>query len=443
MVRLRHGALAIVALTLCAEGGVAHAQSVSERNSLNEEQNVGSNFRRDRSVSVEQRHHPEYDPVGIRAGSFLVYPKLGGSFQYLNNTFATPDDPLGSVSFILSPSVEISSDWARNSFEAYVRSNLSRNFNYSSEDFNGVSSGAKGQLDITATSYLTSSLDFAHAQVSRVSARSTANDLTSPIQYNVVAGSVGYVSEADRLRLAFAVNSRLYRYRNDTDPQGQLVIESDQDRYVVAFTGRADYAISPANSIFIETTANVRRYQIANYVYEAEPGLIKKDSHGVQILAGSNFDFTHLMRGEVAVGYLRQNYSEAAYPTITGPGVRARVLYFPTQIITVTATVTRTIEDSGLVNSNGVIAGYGQLQVDYELLRNLIISASGSLLSDKYRGISRIDHTTNAGLSATYRMNRRIGISASYQYADLTSKGTNAGTPAATNTISLTLTGQY
>ena len=79
------------------------------------------------------------------------------------------------------------------------------------------------------------------------------------------------------------------------------------------------------------------------------------------------------------------------------------------------------------------------------LLQNLTLSASVGSGKDGYQGTSRDDKNTSAGLSATYLMNRNVGLSLNYSYFKRTSSGLIAdkGPEFKVNKIGASLTVQY
>src|SRR5689334_14678398 len=46
-------------------------------------------FARDRNVSVTERPRPGYEALGLRAGGFMLWPKLTVANEYNDNIFAT------------------------------------------------------------------------------------------------------------------------------------------------------------------------------------------------------------------------------------------------------------------------------------------------------------------------------------------------------------------
>src|SRR5690349_13589856 len=65
-----------------------------------------------RGASVLERPRPELEPLGLRAGSFLIFPKLEFGTAYDDNVFATEGKTDGDFIFQFIPSVAIRSDFS-------------------------------------------------------------------------------------------------------------------------------------------------------------------------------------------------------------------------------------------------------------------------------------------------------------------------------------------
>jgi hypothetical protein len=164
------------------------------------------------------------------------------------------------------------------------------------------------------------------------------------------------------------------------------------------------------------------------------------------VLAGANFELAALVRGEIGVGYLTQEFDDSAFDDVSGFGARAQVEWFPTQLTTVTLTGSRTVEDAAISRSSSYLSNNVNLQVDHELLRNLILSGTAGYGKDDYRGIDRTDERYNAGVSATYIMNRAVGVTLAYNHMNQDSSGADSSLDVANYTVdrvALTLTLQY
>jgi hypothetical protein len=155
-----------------------------------------------------------------------------------------------------------------------------------------------------------------------------------------------------------------------------------------------------------------------------------------------DFEITALIRGNIGVGYRRQTFSDPSAKALSGWSSDATLEWFPTQLTTVTGTVTRTIQDSAVFGAPASLSTNANLRVDHELLRNVILSAQTGYGEDKYTGIVREDHRKSASLGGTYLINRNLGASLTYNYSEQkTVRGT--GIDFKDNRVMAALTFQY
>lgn len=398
---------------------------------------AAGNFRRDRNISVRQRPHPGYEAVGLRTGAFMVWPKVTANVERNDNIFATAANEQDDTIFHITPEVGLQSTWSRHALSAYARSVVHRFSDFSSEDTEDYSVGANGRLDVLRTTQINAGADWSRLTEPRTTA--TSENQARPIQYELTSAYISAAREFNRLRLSSRLDARHFVYLSREGNSAQ----DDRDRTMTSLSGRADYAVSPDTALFVQVTGNKRAYRLNNPPAAAFPAFVNRDSDGVEVLAGANFEVSALMRGEIGVGYLKQSFDNADFGDIAGFGARGQLEWFPTQLMTLTFSGSRTIEDAGVPGSSGYLSSNLGAQVDYELMRNVIISGQAGWGEDDYKGIDREDKRTTAGLSATYLMNRHLGVTASYNYSKQKSNGLNGGNDFTVNRVGLTLTAQY
>ena len=110
---------------------------------------------------------------------------------------------------------------------------------------------------------------------------------------------------------------------------------------------------------------------------------------------------------------------------------------------TVTVNGSRSVEDSGIRGSAGYLSSNIGGQIDHELIRNVLVSGQIAYGKDEYEGIDREDKRLNAGLSATYLMNRHVGLNVGYSYFDQKSDGRASGGNFKVNKIGASVTLQF
>ncbi len=63
------------------------------------------------NVPVQERPRPAFDPLGIRLGNFLVFPRLEVTETYNSNVFADPDDEEDDLITVVEPTVSVRSNF--------------------------------------------------------------------------------------------------------------------------------------------------------------------------------------------------------------------------------------------------------------------------------------------------------------------------------------------
>jgi hypothetical protein len=448
--------LAGVALALAADVGWAWAQEgagatvqqpprgsgpsdQSARAALGGAEEAYSNFKRDRNVSVRQRPHPGYEALGLRAGAFMVWPKLNATVEYNDNIFATTANTQNDTIWHVTPEVDVTSNWSRHALDLYARGTINRYSDFSTENTNDYSVGGQGRIDVLRTAQINAGADWSRLTEPRTSAASLGQ--AKPVQYELASAYLSGAREFNRLRVSGRFDVRNFNYLNISGNRQQ----HDRDRELTILTGRADYAVSPDTAFFVQVAGNNRDYRlgVTPSVVATYPGFQNRDSNGVEVLGGANFELSATARGEIGVGWVKQKFDNTKFSDISGFGARAQVEWFPTQLTTVTFTGTRTIEDAGIIGASGYLSSNVGAQVDHELLRNVIVSGQVGFGDDKYKGIDRDDKRYTAGVSATYLLNRSVGVTVGYNHFKQNSRGAAGSGEFTVDKIGATLTLQY
>lgn len=425
-------------LALSAVFGAGAAQAQSGVGSLTQAQNAAPDiFARDRSVPVRERPRPGYEARGLPVGTFTAFPTLQIDLEHNDNIYATRTGAESDWIVRVKPEVQLESGWSRHALGAYVRANIARHQDFESENFEDWGVGASGRLDVTRGSNIVAGVDHAKLTEPRTSSN-TPGFAREPVEYEYDAAFLAASRVSGRVKLSARADVREFDYQNAISTTGAVIQQGDRDRTVTSFTGRADYAVSPATALFVQATSNSRDYRIA-----ASPTLPARDSDGYEILAGANFELGAVARGEIAAGYIDQKFDSAVYGEIDGVGARAKVEWFPTQLTTVTGVVSRTIEDAGISGSGGYLSTASGLRVDHELMRNVLLNFDVSVSRDDYEGIDRNDDRVQASVGGTYLLNRNVGVSLAAGRFEQKSKGAARGVDFDVNRVTLSLVLQF
>lgn len=385
-------------------------------------------FNRDKNVSVRDRRHPEYDPLGLRVGAFTLLPTVTLGVEHSDNIYGVTDNAQSDSHFVFNPAFELSSNWSRHDLTLFGETEVDRYSDLTAENNTSWQLGGRGRLDILRNATLSGVTSVAHMVEARTSS-ATPSSSVIPIEYDRQSIDLSGVRTFNRLRFTGKYDWDHYSYDNGRTSVGDSIDQSYRDRYINKVSARADYALTPDAALFVQVAANSRNYR--------NTPDFDRDSSGGDIVVGANFQFTNVLRGDVGVGWLKQNFDGAEFGDVKGYSLHGKLEWFPTQLTTVTGLAERSIEDNGLIGSAGALQTDASLQVDHELLRNLILT--GVLESDKadFVGVDRVDKRFTVGASATYLMNRGIGVNFGYSRLDQNSSGASAGPDFKVNVFTL------
>ena len=377
-------------------------------------------FERDRNQSVMERPRPEYDPLGKRLGGFTAFPSLTTSAIYDDNVFAAPTDEVNDVILRGLADLRVTSNWSVHALEFRGTLGSDKFLDLDTEDRTDITLSAAGRVDVLRSTQIGGEVSHQDLMEDRTASNAPRNAV-KPVRYDVDSIEAYAQRESGRLRLRGEVDFQELDYDNVYNAAGAILDQNFRDRDLFTATVRSELAISPATAIFLEGAYNEFSYK------QDLVGFGSRDSEGYAALGGVSFDITQLMRGEVAVGYRTQSYDNPLLSDSNSLAARGNVQWFPTPLLTVVLDASRTEESSDLATSPGYLASAVGISADYELLRNLIISAGLSYHEDDYKGVDRTDSHWNRSLSATYMLNRNWAVSANYAYLEQDSSGLQAG----------------
>ena len=401
----------------------------------------GGDYDRGQNVSVLDRPRPDYEAMGIHAGGFMVYPSMDAGITYDDNIYALPSDfaipaglkgPRSDFIYSVAPQINFKSTWSRDSLAGYVRLSEDVYGQHPNEDATQYGAGLNGVVDLGTTTTITAGVDYGHYVSPRGAA--TTGITVKRVEFDFTSLDAQIAHEFNRVRISARYDHQDYAYQDAETPGGVVVPETVFNHQIDAGTAKAEYAISPDTALFVEAVFNQRTYN--------DSPTFDQNSHGYNVGGGANFDISHLIRGEINIGYLDQTYN-SAFGDIKGISTSTKVQWFPSQLTTATLTVLRTVNDSLIIGSPGYLTTDATVQVDHELRRNVILS--GNLLTgeDQYQGISRTDSRFGAGLTANWLLNRHVGLTAGYAYTDVNSTGANRGSSFKDNRVSISTKLQF
>ncbi len=359
-------------------------------------------------VTVASRLHPDFDPSGVRVGSFLLHPQIEEGLGYNSNLFGSGSGALGSWLVGTHPSLLIGSDWSRNSLSAYV----------GADDLRYLDQPAQGYTNWTAALGGTFSVgrDLLTVAVAHFSLHQPRTDLDAlpsdtPIAYQVDDVRASYRIALNRWSVTPSVAFSSYRYAATTI-DGTPTSQSYRDRNVVQGAVTTRYELSPQRDLLFVTRALAVNYTAP------QVGQPTRNSDGYQVLMGLSDETGAVWQYRLLLGWEMRAFHAAQYGTRQAPIAEAAVSWNPSGMTTVTATLTRSIEDAAQEGIVGYTYSKARVAVDHEYLRNVLLQAYASYQHADYLPSGGYANSLSLGGGATWLINRHLRLSATYDFTD-------------------------
>jgi hypothetical protein len=347
-----------------------------------------------------------YDPLGIRAGAFLIYPSLAVSEEYNDNVFATDNNTDDDLITLVAPEIRAESQFSRHNLNFAAGSEVAFHINETDEDYQDFFVSTDGRLDVTRQNFFTGELEFVRGHDSR-------DDPEDEGDRDQINKFNRYGSELSFTQLFNRVNFRLTGRAERT--AYEEFDESDRDRWDYDALLRAGYFVSPRINAFVQGL-----YTVEKRDRRLDFDGIDRDSQGWGASVGAEVDLTNLLTGEFSVGYRWQEFDEDDFDDETGIGYDIDLTYTPTRLTTVGLSGSgdfRPTSSSGSDAESNFRSTVG-LGVTHELLRNVRLNANAGYTRDDFQGEDRTDDTIGVGAGASYLLNRNFSVNAGYQFTN-------------------------
>jgi hypothetical protein len=366
--------------------------------------------------TVATRARPELDPLGIRAGTFLIYPKLGIDETYNDNVFATRSGEKDDFITDIKPELSVESNWANHAVNLRTGADAGFYSQFSRLDYTDYFVSGDGRLDVTRDAALFAGGGYAreHEEPGEPDAPS---DAKQPTEYDLINGFGRYVQKFGRFRGIGEATILRLDYDKTNTVAGPSDSNTGRDRNTYAGGMQLGYEIVPSYEAFVRAEGNERRYD------QRVTGGVERNSQGYNAVAGVSLDLGGVVFGDVYAGYLQQFYEDSTFNTLSAPTAGLSLTWNVTTLTTINARAARVVQETTQGGASGILRTTGGLTADHELLRNLILTAGLTVTNDDYQDIKRNDYYYITGVGARYLMNRNIYANIGYQFVRHTTDG--------------------
>jgi len=357
-----------------------------------------------------------FGAVGDYAGSFLVKSAVELSGGYDSNpgrTFV----PKGSPFYVVAPEFLAVSDWDRHALVADLRGSFTGYGDTFPPTTDGTVSSAPtnvdrpnfighidGRLDVSRDTHLTSEVRLLVSTDNPGSPNIQAGLARFPI-YTTLGGTFGVDQNFNRLEVAAGGTVDRTVYQNSTLTDGTTSSNDDRNFTQTGGVGRVSYEVMPGLKPFAEFEGDSRVHD-----QQFDRSGYQRDSSGGYARAGSSFEFTRLITGEISAGYAVRDYVDPRLDRLQGLLTSASLTWTATPLTTARFYSTTSIDETTLAGVSGVLTHVYTVEVDHDFRRWLTAIGKFTWGSLDYQGDGRLDKIYTAEADLIYKMTRNLWI---------------------------------
>ncbi len=354
-----------------------------------------------------------FDPIGIKIGSFVLFPEVELDAAWNSNVFRAPSAQSDSA-FELRPSARLVSNWSRHALEFRGTGGLSYFNEFNSENDKSYLLESRGRLDVTRRTNLQALISREQALESRSAldastAGSRINQITERAE-----GALNH--RFNRLSLQFRGSVTDFGF-GETENVGVTTSNADRDYTATEETVRATWEFKPTFSVFTEVAVNQRNFDTA----AASDGL-NRSSDGERYRAGVLFGNTgQILRGEVSLGYGVQTPDDKRLQDIDGLILDANATWRVSDFTSILFNARSDVSETTTVNVGGSFNRSAGVEVRHALRRYLIASAGLTYSTQDSQDGVIDENEIRATLGAEYFVNSDVILFSRYAHTHFTS----------------------
>ncbi len=359
--------------------------------------------------TVQGRVHQEYEPIGIRAGSFMFFPSIDLRGEYSDNIYATTGAKVDDFIFGIRPQISGRSLWKRHSLRMSAFGNFGLYADNPDENFNDAGVNTDATIDIAENSQITARLA-ATRDHERRDSPDDARGINPTIYYRITP-ELKFDQRINRVALRLRASADYIDFNDVATGTGTILNEDDRDRLTWVLEGRAGYDVSRNVQLYVSALTDHRTYD-----EQFDDDGVERDSNGFGVFGGIIVDLAGTLSAEAYVGYRRQSFADASLVNVSGVAGGLNLIWAPTKLTTVTLTGERTVEETTLTGSTASLNTAFDVSIDHELRRNLVITVSAGYLNRHYEGIARDDDNWRGSIAVQYLISRHFRLRCGYSY---------------------------
>jgi len=357
-----------------------------------------------------------FGAVGDYIGPFMVKSAVEISAGYDSNPGRLANER-GLPYWVVAPEFLAVSDWERHALIADLRGSFtgyggtlpatidggvnSAPLDLDRPDFTGH---IDGRLDVTRDTDITAQLRLRAATDNPGSPNIQAGLSEYPV-YTTLGSTVGFDQRFNRLQVSAGATVDRTSYQQSKLTDGSSSSNDDRNFNQYGGIGRISYEVLPWLKPYVEVEGDSRVHDL-----RLDRAGFQRDSNGGYAKAGTSFELTRLLTGEVSIGYAARNYVDPRLNRLEGFLTTASLIWAATPLTTAKFFSDTQLAETTVAGASGVLVRTYTIEVDHDFRRWLTGIGKFSIGTLDYQGFGRSDKTYSLEGDVIYKMTRNVWL---------------------------------
>ena len=341
---------------------------------------------------------------GYRAGSFLLQPEAAISGVYDSNIFATRSNEVEDGILVFSPGLDVNSVWDRHKLDLDLGGAFGRYSSHDSEDYDDYWANLDGRYDFTANSNIFGGMGYSHEHEDRGSPEDEQSG-SEPTTFDSSRAHAGVSHGWGKTSLRLGGTHEAL----DFDNAGSLN-NKDRNRDMSGIGARLSYELHSQYRVYGQGVLDKRDYdeRTDDFGY-------KRDSDGYRADVGVLATFTNRLKGEAYLGYLKQDYDDPRFSTVSTADFGGSLGWSASPRTTLSIELERSLEETTLAGSSSYLYTSLSGSVRHKFTPRMNINAGVSVAEADYQDTGRDDEYYSAQFGMRYYLAPRWYLGAEYR----------------------------
>ncbi len=376
----------------------------------------------------------EYQP--IKAGSFLLSPKLILEQNYSDNIYATDGNEESDFISVAKPSLKIEKSIRDHEFKWENSAEIFQYRGNSDENRMNYKSELSGKLVARRVLTLPFKLSYGVNHNERRYERSSMT--REPTQYQQLKSEIGALYKPGRLGIGVYGGYNQTRYDNGTSFAGAPVIREDGDYDTIYLKTEAEFTTRTELTPFVSLLVSENDFLRRTFDGTGFNG-VARDNRLMQALTGARFEYHDMLEGSAAFGHDWRRYDDDAVEDVTALSAQGSLSWWPVMKTKLMLDFLRQSEEDNVVD-DGTVETRVTFGLDYELKNDLFLKSMTEWEGTEFENLNRSDDIYAGSIGFSYVLNRKLEVGASYLHRFRES--TQIGSDFSENVFLLRLTGK-